>query len=78
VGLVEEGAEQSRKSRVGEASHVAYLTTQLNHVTLVIGKDLEGGFLVTDTVSSSAWRVRKFLKIMFALGRLYAVLFLGK
>jgi hypothetical protein len=67
---------QSKAEKVGtgEASNVALLTTQLNYVTLVIGKDLEGGFLVTDTVPSSAWRIRKFPKIMIALGRLYAVL----
>ena len=41
---------KAEKGGVGEESHVAYLTTQLNHVTLVIGKNLEGGFLVTATV----------------------------
>ena len=64
---------KAEKGGVGEASHVAYLTTQLNHVALVIGKDLEGGFLATDTVPSSAWRIRKSPKIMIALGRLYAI-----
>jgi hypothetical protein len=41
---------KAEKGGVGEASDVAYLATQLNHVTLVIGKDLEGGFLVTASV----------------------------
>jgi len=65
---------KAEKGGVGETSHVAYLMTQLNHGTLVIGKDLEGVCLVTDTVPSSTWRIRKFSKIMIALGRLYAVL----
>jgi hypothetical protein len=65
---------KAEKGRVGEASHVACLTTQLNPVTFVTGKHLEGGCLVTDTVPSSAWRIRKIPKIMIALGRLYAVL----
>jgi hypothetical protein len=65
---------KAEKVGVGEAFHVAYLTTQINHVTLVIGKDLEGGCLVTDTLPKSAWRIRKFPKLMIELGRFYAVL----